>query len=73
MTRLKVGIAGCGLVTQVEHLPNLINLPALFDVVAIADPSATVRNALADSPYVAASAPASSDQGGDAFTVALLK
>ena len=47
MTRLKVGIAGCGLVTQVEHLPNLINLPALFDVVAIADPSATVRNALA--------------------------
>ena len=32
-----------------------------------------VRNALADSPYVAASAPASSDQGGDAFTVALLK
>ena len=47
MTRLKVGIAGCGLVTQVEHLPNLINLPALFDVVAIADPSVTVRNALA--------------------------
>ena len=46
MTRLKVGIAGCGLVTQVEHLPNLINLPKLFEVVAIADPSATVREAL---------------------------
>jgi DNA mismatch repair protein MutS2 len=32
-----------------------------------------VRNALADSPYVAASAPASDEQGGDGFTVAVLK
>lgn len=46
MKRLKVGIAGCGLVTQVEHLPNLLALPELFQVVAVADPSATVRNAL---------------------------
>ena len=48
MTRLKVGIAGCGLVTQVEHLPNLLALPRLFEVVAIADPSATVRTALSE-------------------------
>ncbi len=32
-----------------------------------------VRKALADSPYVAGSAPAEPDQGGDAFTVAVLR
>jgi len=32
-----------------------------------------VRKALADSPYVAGSGPAEPDQGGDAFTVAILR
>ncbi|MEO8669306.1 MAG: Gfo/Idh/MocA family oxidoreductase, partial [Bauldia sp.] len=40
---LDVGIIGGGLITQVEHLPNLLDLPALFNVVGVADPSAKVR------------------------------
>jgi len=43
MARLRVGIIGAGLITQVEHLPNLLSLPDLFEVVAVADPSAIVR------------------------------
>ena len=72
MTRLKVGIAGCGLVTQVEHLPNLINLPALFEVVAIADPSATVRKTLSERHGLRAfeSATEMMDAGLDAVVIA---
>jgi hypothetical protein len=44
--RLKIGVAGCGLIAQVEHIPNLLALPDLFELVAISDPSATVRAAL---------------------------
>ena len=47
MTRLRIGIVGCGLITQVEHLPNLLALPALYEVIGVADPSAKVRSALA--------------------------
>ncbi len=47
MTQLRVGIVGGGLVTQVEHLPNLIALVDLFDVVGVADPSEAVRTRLA--------------------------
>jgi predicted dehydrogenase len=43
MARLRVGIIGAGLITQVEHLPNLLALPEMFVVVAVADPSAKVR------------------------------
>jgi predicted dehydrogenase len=43
MERLRVGIIGAGLITQVEHLPNLLALPGMFEVIAVADPSATVR------------------------------
>jgi predicted dehydrogenase len=46
MTRLRIGIVGCGLITQVEHLPNLLALPALYEVIGVADPSGKVRNAL---------------------------
>ncbi len=45
--RLTIGIIGCGLITQVEHLPNLLALPELFDVVGVVDPSAKVRAHLA--------------------------
>jgi predicted dehydrogenase len=47
MTRLDVGIIGCGLIAQVEHLPNLLSLPERFRVAGIADPSAKVRGRLA--------------------------
>jgi predicted dehydrogenase len=72
MTRLKVGIAGCGLVTQVEHLPNLLALPRLFEVVAIADPSATVRTALSERHGLRAFASAAGmmDAGLDAVVIA---
>jgi len=43
MQQLKVGIVGGGLITQVEHLPNLLALPDRFKVVGFADPSAKVR------------------------------
>jgi len=42
-SRLPVGIIGAGLITQVEHLPNLLGLPDLFEVRGVADPSAQVR------------------------------
>ena len=43
MQRLTVGIIGCGLITQVEHLPNLLSLKDRFEVVGIVDASAKVR------------------------------
>jgi predicted dehydrogenase len=36
-------VIGAGLVGQVEHVPNLLALPHLFDLVGVADPSAAVR------------------------------
>src|SRR5262245_8970699 len=47
MTRLRVGIIGAGLITQVEHLPNLLGLPEMFEIVGVADPSTKVRAHLA--------------------------
>ena len=44
MTRINVGIIGGGLITQVEHLPNLLQLPAQFEVAGLTDPSKTVRD-----------------------------
>ncbi len=54
MQKLTIGIIGCGLITQVEHLPNLLALPDQFEVVGVADPSARVRAAL-ESRYGVAS------------------
>src|SRR4051794_28024 len=45
--RLRVGVAGAGLIAQVEHLPNLAALADRFELVALADPSRTVREAVA--------------------------
>jgi predicted dehydrogenase len=47
MQRLSVGIIGCGLITQVEHLPNLLALSDRFEVIGVVDPSAKVRAHLA--------------------------
>lgn len=38
--RVRVGVIGCGTVSQVMHLPYLRSLPELFDIVAISDLSA---------------------------------
>jgi predicted dehydrogenase len=53
MQRLRIGIIGCGLITQVEHLPNLLALPDRFEVVGVVDPSARVRAHLRDLHEVA--------------------
>lgn len=42
MNKLKIGIIGGGLITQIEHLPNLLALPERFTVIGVADPSAKV-------------------------------
>jgi predicted dehydrogenase len=41
--RVAVGILGGGLITQIEHLPNLLGLKRLFEVRGVVDPSPRVR------------------------------
>jgi predicted dehydrogenase len=43
---VRIGVVGCGLIAQVAHLPALRALDELFDVVALADPCAGVRERL---------------------------
>jgi predicted dehydrogenase len=43
---VRIGVVGGGLVAQAEHLPYLNALRDWFDLVALAEPSATVREAL---------------------------
>jgi Oxidoreductase family, NAD-binding Rossmann fold len=47
MNRVRVGVIGCGMVAQAEHLPNLLQLSDRFEIAALADPSAKVRDAMA--------------------------
>src|SRR5437763_2329541 len=46
-SRLRVGVIGCGMIAQAEHLQNLLQLSDRFEIAALADPSATVREAMA--------------------------
>jgi predicted dehydrogenase len=48
MSKVKVGVIGGGLISQVEHLPNLLAMPERFEVVGLADPSAKVRAHLSE-------------------------
>lgn len=43
MKRIPIVVAGGGLIAQVEHIPNLLHLASLFELRAVADPSAKVR------------------------------
>ncbi|MDQ2966974.1 MAG: Gfo/Idh/MocA family oxidoreductase [Actinomycetota bacterium] len=43
---LRIGVVGGGLVAQAEHLHYLAHMWDRFELVAVADPSATVRNSL---------------------------
>jgi predicted dehydrogenase len=47
-TRLRVALFGAGLVGQAGHAPTLWDERDRFDFVAVADPSASVRGAIAD-------------------------
>src|SRR6266581_1814624 len=53
--RVRVGVIGCGMVAQAEHLQNLLQLSDRFEIAALADPSPTVRDAIA-ARYAVASA-----------------
>src|SRR5207247_5498165 len=44
---VRVGVVGGGLIAQAEHLPYLSSLRDRFSVAALAEPSLTVREALA--------------------------
>ena len=46
--RLRIGVIGGGLISQVAHIPNLLRLRDQFEVRVVSDPSAAVRAALAD-------------------------
>jgi predicted dehydrogenase len=46
--RLRIGVVGAGMIAQVEHIPNLVFLRERFELVAVADPSAHVRRAVAE-------------------------
>lgn len=48
MSRLRIGIVGCGEVTQIIHLPTLYQLSDLFTVTAICDVSQTVLAGVGD-------------------------
>ncbi|QPC92136.1 Gfo/Idh/MocA family protein [Mesorhizobium sp. INR15] len=43
MKRLRVGVIGAGMISQVEHIPNLLRLGDLFEVVGVTDPSRISR------------------------------
>ena len=47
MKRIRIGVIGAGGIAQVEHIPNLRRLSDRFDLVGVADPSATARNFIA--------------------------
>jgi predicted dehydrogenase len=53
MPQLRVGIVGCGEVTQILHLPGLALLPEQFMVTALCDVSAQVLTAVGDQWRVA--------------------
>lgn len=48
MSKIKIVVAGGGLISQVEHIPNLLSLVQKYELVAVADPSEMTRRHLAD-------------------------
>jgi predicted dehydrogenase len=53
MQRLRIGIIGCGEVTQIMHLPSLNQLAEQFTVIALCDVSDTVLQAVGEQWRVA--------------------
>ncbi len=71
--RLRVGVAGTGLIGQVEHVPNLVHLRDRFELIAVADASRVVRDAVAARYGVRAHADLDAllDESLDALVVAV--
>ncbi|MES0210303.1 Gfo/Idh/MocA family oxidoreductase [Mesorhizobium sp. M0028] len=53
MSRLRVGVVGAGMISQVEHIPNLLRLGELFELVGVADPSRISRQFVTDTHGIA--------------------
>ena len=49
MTKLRIGLIGCGEVTQIMHLPSLTQLADHFTVTALCDVSRQVLQTVGDS------------------------
>ncbi|MDA1045009.1 MAG: Gfo/Idh/MocA family oxidoreductase, partial [Verrucomicrobia bacterium] len=43
MTIVRIGVVGAGLIGQLEHIPNLRRLAEHYEIVGVADASATMR------------------------------
>lgn len=52
MAPVKLGIVGCGAIAQVHHMPNLVELPDLFQVTAVCDVSAGAAEYVAGKYHV---------------------
>jgi predicted dehydrogenase len=52
MKRIRIGIIGCGEVTQINHLPSLKFLEDQFEVTAVSDVSASVLEAVGNLHHV---------------------
>ena len=48
MKKIKIGVVGAGLIGQVEHIPNLLRLRKLYEIVGIAEASPQTRAELED-------------------------
>ena len=52
MTRVKIGVIGCGAIAQVHHMPNLMELQDEFEVTAVCDVSADTARYVANRFHV---------------------
>ncbi len=48
MSRIRIGVIGCGSVAQIQHLPNLKSLPEEFEIAGVCDISPTLARTIAD-------------------------
>ncbi len=48
MSRVKIGILGCGAIAQVQHLPNLLELDEAYEVPIVCDLSPDQAKYVAD-------------------------
>jgi predicted dehydrogenase len=74
LTRLRVGLFGTGLVGQAAHAPSLWDERERFEFVAVADPSASVRDAVAERysvPHACATLEEALALGLDAVVIAV--